>query len=305
MKRIFSFIVIGILMMSHTVNADDKITIYTTVYGLEYIAERIGGDHVDVMSVFPAGADGHTYEPTSKEMIQFSNSDMFIYVGGNMESFSSTLVSALANQEVQLIGLEDHPELFESDREHHHADHDHEHDHHHEGRMDPHIWIDPLKMIEVARVIKEALIEHYPENEDDFTQNFDVLVEDLTMLDEQFEADLAEKTDGYIIVPHAAYGYWERYGIHQIPVSGYSMSEEPSQKQLLNLVTTAREHNLDYVLFEQNTEGRIVSVIQQELDAEAETIHNLEVRTTSEIENEEDYIDIMQKNLAVLVKVTH
>ncbi|MGE6862703.1 hypothetical protein ACQKGQ_20390, partial [Bacillus cereus] len=38
-------------------NETDKLTIYTTVYPLSYFAQRIGGDFVDVSSIYPAGAN--------------------------------------------------------------------------------------------------------------------------------------------------------------------------------------------------------------------------------------------------------
>ena len=169
---------------------------------------------------------------------------------------------------------------------------------------DPHIWIDPLKMIDVAEILKDELIKMNPEEETLYNQNYEQVVMKLTELDQEFDEVLSVKQNAKIIVPHAAFGYWERYGVEQIPVSGYSMSEEPSQQQLSELVHTARENNLQYVLFEQNNPGRISEVIQDEIDAEAEYIHNMEVRTAADIANEDDYISLMRRNLEVLDKVT-
>ncbi|CAD2072495.1 hypothetical protein JEOAER750_00298 [Jeotgalicoccus aerolatus] len=45
-------------------------------------------------------------------------------------------------------------------------------------------------------------------------------------------------------------------------------------------------------------------MIQQEINAEAEYIHNMEVLTEENIDDEEDYISLMNKNLEVLDKVT-
>lgn len=318
MKRVLWILLVGFLALQQAVSADDDIKVFTTVYPLEFIVERLGGDVVEVESVFPPGADGHNYEPTSQDMIKFAEADVFIYVGETMEVFSTTIANALSNQDVVMIRLEDYPELFQSDFGHDHDneddDHDHDHDNHdnHEGHdhgdlgagTDPHIWIDPLKMIEVSEVVAEALSEEYPEHKGTIDANLEQLHSDLEALDEKFLEKLANKSDGHIVVPHAAYGYWERYGIHQIPVSGFSMSDEPSQKQLINMVSQAREHGLEYVLFEQNTESRIVGVIQSEIGAEAEFIHNLEVRTKEDIEDDLDYIDLMEGNLEVLDKVT-
>lgn len=170
--------------------------------------------------------------------------------------------------------------------------------------FDPHIWIDPLKMIAVGEIIKDELIKMNGEEALLYNENYERVVKDLTALDERFSEVLLAKQNPKIIVPHAAFGYWERYGVEQIPVSGYSMSEEPSQQQLSDLMKTAKENNLEFVLFEQNSSGRVSEVIQEEIDAEAEYIHNMEVRTEEDIANEEDYISLMTRNLEVLNKVT-
>lgn len=483
---------------------DTDLTIYTTVYPLEYIAGEIGGDTVDVSSVYPPGADGHSYEPTMQEMTQYADGDAFFYVGDNMEAFSDSIASALGDEDVQLVGLSDHKELFQrhsheheednatSDEEepsvilegvqdHYHTgdtieltaeynggtdhfhwytkaaeeeewsevsgeyedhieleadenisqikivqfdenheeltesepvdiiidDHEGEDEHHdsestedeqsteedndsnvtiedvashyHTGDMvelnanvevdydhlqwyttspsnddwteaeqsdetsfegeatelsqvkvaaldednniieesepvdividdheetDPHIWIDPIKMIEVAEIVRDEMIDLNPDEEALYTENFEALKSDLETLDQEFDETLNNGEEKHIIVPHAAFGFWEKYGIEQIPITGYTMSDEPSQRQLGELINAAEEYNLDYVLYEQNNEGKISRVIQDEIGAEAEMIHNMEVRTEEDIDNDEDYMSLMRYNLDTLVKVT-
>ena len=46
-----------------------SLSVYTTVYPLQYFTERIGGEHVDVKSIYPTGADEHSFDPTQKDMI--------------------------------------------------------------------------------------------------------------------------------------------------------------------------------------------------------------------------------------------
>lgn len=61
---------------------------------------------------------------------------------------------------------------------------------------------------------------------------------------------------------------------------------------------------MEYVLYEQNSTNNISEVIQSEIEAEAEMIHNMEVRTEKDINDGDDYISLMRKNLEVLEKVT-
>ena len=298
MKKIL-FASLGFILFANIVQAEEPLEIYTTIYPLEFIIETIGEDTVDVESIIPPGADAHSYEPTMQDMTKYAGADAFIYVGGTMETFSDSISNALSGQPVELIHLYTHEELFTPAHETH--DHDHGHDH---GDFDPHIWISPTRMMAVAEIIKDELIALNPETREFYQDNYEILIEELEMLDQAFHDTLADKNNGHIIVPHAAYGYWSEYGITQIPLSGYSMSDEPSQRQLQDVVMTAAEHDIDFVLFEQNVESRIPEVIQNEIGAETRTIHNLEVRLQEEIDNEEDYFDIMYRNLEVLDEVT-
>ncbi|WP_307786994.1 metal ABC transporter solute-binding protein, Zn/Mn family [Pseudogracilibacillus auburnensis] len=210
---------------------------------------------------------------------------------------------------------DEHDEHGHDEEEHdHHAheeedDHDHhghdDHHHHDHGDVDPHIWLDPLRMIGMGEIVKDALIELNPENEEKYNENFAILKENMTELDEEFKEKLQAKDNKQIIVTHAAYGYWEhQYGIEQIPISGLSSSDEPSQKELAEIAKLAKEQDLQYVIFEQNSSNRIASIIQDHIGAEKLELHNLEVLVDEDIENNDDYLSLMKKNLEVLDQAT-
>jgi zinc transport system substrate-binding protein len=104
-----------------------------------------------------------------------------------------------------------------------------------------------------------------------------------------------------ILVSHAAYGYWEdAYGIEQLAVAGLSPTEEPSQKELKEIIETAKEHSIQYVIFEQNVTTQVAEIIQKEINAKPLKVHNLSVLTESDIANNEDYLSLMRKNLKTL-----
>ena len=275
---------------------DDKLRIYTTIYPIQYTVQRIGGESVSAHSVYPTGVDVHTYEPTTKEMTNIAKADAFIYLGAGMEGFADSVGLALESTPVKSVEIGLHDELFQTKTSHSHYDHEHSH-----GDVDPHIWLDPTRLIEIASYVKNTLIDLQPNNKQTFTKNFDSLKKDLIQLDEEFQDVLSRKTDKTILVSHAAYGYWEeRYGIEQLPINGLSSSEEPSQRDLTKIINKAESENMHYIIFEQNSSNRISEIIQHHIDAKALTIHNLAVLTDEDIEHHEDYISLMEKNLHVL-----
>ncbi|QGH35494.1 adhesin [Gracilibacillus salitolerans] len=177
-----------------------------------------------------------------------------------------------------------------------------EHDHDH-GDDDPHLWLDPIRSIELARNIKDALIELNPEQEEIFETNFSDLEDRLIALDDEFHEQLEGATNNEILVTHAAYGYWEQsYGLEQIALAGLSPSEEPSQKELERILDHVEDTNIQYLLFEQNIEPKVAEVIQAETNVESLQLHNLSILTDEDIENDETYFSLMERNLNVLTE---
>ncbi|MFD1039674.1 metal ABC transporter solute-binding protein, Zn/Mn family [Virgibacillus byunsanensis] len=330
-------------------DTNSDLTIYTSIYPIQFAVEQIGGDSVSVKSLYPPGVDAHTYEPTSKDMTTIAKSDAFIYMGAGMEGFAQSAADALESQDLSLVELGQHEELFHVDEnleheedseheeereeeheEHEHEDHEEEHEEHeehehedheeehedHEGQveddghnhgdLDPHIWLDPKRMLEMSHIIKSELITLNPEKSDLYNKNFQALKEDLLVLDEQFTETLQSKTNKEILVSHAAYGYWEeRYGIEQIAINGLSSSSEPSQKELTEIIDQAEKHHLEYIIIEQNSTNNVSKIIQDQIGAQTLEIHNLSVLTDNDIDKEKDYFSIMYQNLDVLDQVTN
>lgn len=280
---------------------DNKLIIYTTVYPLQDFTQKIGGEHVQVESVYPPGVDVHTYEPTAKTMQHIADSDAFIYVGQGMEGFVERIVKTLENERVKFVEATAGIDLLLANHTHEdgHA-HEDEHDH---GDVDPHIWLDPIYSIQMAETIKQTLTELKPEAKNDFEQNFASLKQQLEQLDSQFQQLIKGAKRKEILVAHAAYGYWEkRYGLKQISVTGLSPTNEPSQKQLASIIQTAKERDIRYIFFEQNVTSKIAEVVKNEIGADVLILHNLEARTNDDIANNKDYFAIMNENITALKK---
>lgn len=294
---LFAVILLAACGNQNTPKENDQISIYTTVYPLQYFAERIGGDFVDVQTIYPPGADEHTFDPTQKDMMALADADLFFYIGLGLEGFVENAEHTLKNEHVKMIATADliTEDMLEPDHSH---EEDDGHDH---GELDPHVWISPILSDALAFSIKEALIEAAPENRAQFEENFEALRDDLLKLDRQFIEMTLDTTQKTFYVSHAAFGYIaDTYGLQQIAIAGLNSQSEPSQKQLAALVEEAKDKNIKYVLFEQNVTSKLTEVIRKEIGAEALTLHNLSVLTTEDLKNEEDYFSLMEQNIATL-----
>ena len=281
----------------------DSLSVYTTVYPLEDFAKKIGGKYVETESVYPPGTDEHSFDPSQKDIVKMVSADLFFYTGYNLEGFVTKAKPILEGEGVRLTAVGEAVDLDASLDEHEHEDsHEEEHGHSH-GDVDPHLWLDPGYANQMAQKIKEELSDMLPEQEQYFEANYQKLAERFERLDEQFETAADSGQTKKIIVSHAGYGYWEsRYGLEQISISGLNASSEPSQKDLENIIKTARDNHLKYVMFEQNISSKQADIIRKEIGAQALTLHNLSVLTSNDIKAGEDYFSLMEKNIKTLKK---
>ena len=291
--------------------ADGKLTIYTTIFPIQNFTEKIGGSHVNAQSVYPANADAHSFEPSSKTMVEMAEGDAFIYSGTGAEAFADKTASTLKDQAVKTVkaaeGIkllstqEEHAHEEGEDHDHDHEGEDHDHDEHDHGDKDPHAWLDPVYAQQMAKNIKDTLVSLDPDHTDEYTKNYESLKKELQSLDQEFKTTLSKAKHKEILVSHAAYGYWEkRYGIEQISVLGLSASEEPSQKQLENIVQQAEKHHIKYVIFENNVSSKVSDTIRSEIGAKSLTLKNLESITEDDAKNGESYVSLMKQNLNTL-----
>lgn len=282
--------------------ADGKLTIYTTIFPIQNFTEKIGGSHVNAQSVYPANADAHSFEPSSKTMVEMAEGDAFIYSGTGAEAFADKTASTLKDQGVKTVKAAEGIKLLSTQEEHAHEEgEDHDHDGHDHGDKDPHAWLDPVYAQQMAKNIKDTLVSLDPDHKDEYTKNYESLKKELQSLDQEFKTTLSKAKHKEILVSHAAYGYWEkRYGIEQISVLGLSASEEPSQKQLENIVQQAEKHHIKYVIFENNVSSKVSDTIRSEIGAKSLTLKNLESITEDDAKNGESYVSLMKQNLNTL-----
>ena len=147
-----------------SINDKNKMKVYTTVYAFQSLTQQIGGKYVDAQSIYPAGADLHSYEPTQKDMIDIAKSDLFVYSSHQLDPVAAKITNSMTNNSMKLAlaeGLKQSDFIHSKD---HDENHEH-HSHHEESNQDPHVWLDPVLNQKFAFMIKEKLIEKDPKHQ--------------------------------------------------------------------------------------------------------------------------------------------
>lgn len=321
---------------SGTVNQTEKtggpLEIFTTVYPLGYFTERIGGEHVNVRSIYPPGSNVHTFEPTQQDMIALAEADALFYIGLGMEGFIDNAKESLKDEKVEMIAASrsiPETDLLEG-HSHSHEEHAHQEEHtnghgHEEGEaskhesseepegtsahsdhqaVDPHIWLSPQLSQKLAEAIKDELIEQDRANQAEYETNYTDLMNELKELDQSFERMAESATKKSFFISHESFGYIANaYELEQVAVAGLNSEDEPSQKELTHIVELAKDKEIEYIAFEQNVSSKISEVIRQEIGAEAVQLHNLSVLTQENLNQEETYFTLMEENIAAFEKM--
>lgn len=320
-KKLLSVATAGTLFLGGCANngdsnaaeeANDQLTVYASTFALKSIAEEIGGDRVRVEMVIPPGADPHTYEPTSRQMTQIAEADLFLTVGHDLEPYVESMEKSLANENVTFVKTAEDVSLLDADKTVHvhgedeHAHEEDEHGHeaedahgHSHGQYDPHVWLDPMNAVSMAEAVEASFADQAPDYKDEFADRLSAFKAEAETLDAELQAAVDAGSKKQLLVTHAAYGYLaERYGFEQLPIAGLTPSEEPSQQALKRVIEEARAHDLTHIAFEDTVTPKVAEVVKNEIGAEAVTIYNLESVTKEQME--QSYFDLMRENVNAL-----
>lgn len=283
------------------VSSKNKLKIYTTVFAFQSFTEQIGGKYVDVESIYPPGADMHTFEPTQKEMVNIAKGDLFIYSNQEMDPVAKKIAGSINNKDLKLALAANftHDDLVVN----HEHDHEHEGHEHEEGSEDPHVWLDPVLNKKMVKSIKDDLAKKDPQHKDYYENNYKQVVNDLDNINQRLTEVTEHPKRDTVVISHDSIGYLaNRYGFKQEGVSGMN-NEEPSQRDLMNIVNNIKQTKQPYVLYEQNISSKVTDVIQKESNSTPLSFHNM--ATLSKEESKEGnitYQSLMKRNIKSLDK---
>lgn len=284
----------------NTVTADSsKLRVATSFYPLYFFSNRVGGEKVSTQNITPAGAEPHDYEPTAQDMVNIQNSDVLI-LNGSVEPWATKVLANLEGKNITtLIAGEG---LFTQTISDHHEESEQDEEPGHEvNEADPHIWLSPvLAKQEIVR-IQETFQQEDQANAGYYAANAHQLLQDMDELDQEFRAGLANCVHREVVTGHDAFGYLaSAYGLTQIPIAGISPDEEPSTKQLAEVVKVVRDRNIQYIFFETLVSPKLSETLAQEVGAKTLVLDPLEGISDADMRQGKDYFSVMRQNLANL-----
>jgi zinc transport system substrate-binding protein len=285
-------------------------------YPFAFVLERVGGDLVDVRNLTAAGVEPHDLELSPRQVADLSEADLVVFERG----FQPHVDDALAQADLAADAVLDVAEVADAEATGFSTEHGDEAEHaeeategeahaeeahaedagdEHADELDPHVWLDPLRMLDITAAVEERLVEADPANEQAYRDNAASLVSEIRQLDQDFTEGLASCERRTIVTGHAAFAYLaDRYDLTQIAIAGIDPHAEPSPAQQAEVADLVQQEGITTVF----TEALVPSAVAESIaDETGVTVSRLDpIEGLSDETSDETYVTLMQANLAAI-----
>lgn len=282
-----------------TGSGEESLQVVTSIYPLQFLAERIGGESVAVANLTSPGQEPHDLELGVQQTAELEEADLAVHLSGLQPAVDEAIEQ---NGPGRVVDAADHADLIaagETAEEHEdHEDHEEDADGHDHGPLDPHFWLDPQRMTQVAAAVEAEMAAADPDHADQYAANLDALSEELESLAGAMEEGLADCETDTIVVSHDAFSYLTGYGLEIAPIAGLSPDAEPSPARLAELQKTIRDEGVTTVFYESLVDPALAQTLADDLGIETDVLDPLEGLTDETAD--EDYLSLMRQNLDAL-----
>lgn len=289
---------------------EERVKVVATNFALYDFARTIGGKNVEVELLLKPGTESHTYEPAPADILRVKNSDIFLYVGGESETWVTGMLQALdeekadsprldvammecveARAEEALPGIEeDEPEEEEGEEE---------------EEYDEHIWTSPVNAQKMALKIRDCYDRVDPANRSAYDGNYDDYKQKLVELDSAFRKTVEEgKRKEIVFGDRFPFLYFvKEYGLtYYAAFPGCSSQTEANAKTVAFLTGKVKEDGIPVVFHMELANESLCNILCEATGAQSQTFYACHNVTVEEYEEGKTYLDFMYENVESLKK---
>jgi len=283
-------LIINIVIFFFAINsggAADKLTVYVVNYPLQYFAERIGGEHVNVVFPAPADIDPAYWMPDAKTISDYQTADLILLNGAGYAKWINKATLPQFRMVNTSAGFkEQYIETAEILTHSHGSEGEHAHE-----SLAFTTWIDFSLAARQAKAIAEALSRKRPEMKDGFQKNFQELEQDLLKLDRNLTDLVSKDPSRPLVVSHPVYDYFaRRYGLNTKSVH-WEPDEIPTNDQMLELNRILKEHPAKWMIWEGIPTKKSVERLQ------VIGVESLVFDPCGNAPNQGDFLSVMRQNV--------
>ncbi len=290
----------------------DGIKVVTTIFPIyDWAREVSEGADINLTLLLDNGVDIHSYQPTAKDIMEISECDLFIYVGGESDAWVDDVLAQAGNdkmvvldlldilgdsakQEVVVEGMQEEDKEVKDDDE--------------EPEYDEHVWLSLKNAGLFTKEICSALSSVDHDNAKLYESNAKSYAEDLKALDDKYTGAVkAGSTKTLLFGDRFPFAYLaDDYGLtYYAAFTGCSAETEASFETITFLANKVDELGLHAIMQIETSDGSIAATVRDNTktkDQEILTLNSIQSVTAPQIEAGETYLGIMEENLVVLAK---
>lgn len=259
---------------------DGRPIVAAAFYPLAWLAERIGGNDVEVRSLTSPGVEPHDLELSVRQLLDISDASLVLYERGFQPSVDAGIDQ---NAEGRVVDAGAVVHLEELD-----------------GRPDPHFWQDPARMATLAQQVGRELARIDPTHRQDYRARAAEVVGRLQGLDRAYAEGLAACRRTTLVVSHDAFGYLAKYGLDIHGIVGLSPDAEPTPGAISELKDLIRTEGITTVYGETLASPRIAETLAREAGVGVGVLDPIEGLTDATAD--QTYLTLMRANLAMIQK---
>lgn len=258
---------------------------------------------IDLKMLGDNGADMHSYQPSVEDIARIGNCDLFIYSGGESETWVEDALKNAVNPNIIVINMVDviGENAIEHDEHEGHDDHD-------EMEYDEHVWLSLKNACLIVNEIEHALEKLDSENAEYYRAKCEEYRSLLMGLDERYE-EMTKNAAGNTLIFGDRFPFRylvEDYGLdYYAAFDGCSADTEASFEIITTLAGKMDELNVNYIIVIEGSDKRLASTIKDSTKTGNKAI--LEVDSIQSVSKKKidmgyTYIGAMENNLELLEK---
>lgn len=284
---------------------NDGISIVSTIFPSYDFARQItAGTDANVSLLLQPGEEVHSFDPTSQDIIRIQNADLFLYVGGENDTWVDGVLSGL-DKSVNTFRMMDYVTLYEEElvagmqpeaEEEASAEAT-------APEWDEHVWTAPVNAIAIVKAMTAELIAIDPDNASTYQANSDAYVVQLEALDQSFR-DVVDSAahDTVVFADRFPVRYFvEEFGLkYYAAFPGCSAETEPSAATVAALIDHVKAENIPVVFYIEMSNEQMANTVAEATGATPMLFHTCHNVTKAEFESGATYLSLMQNNVLAL-----
>lgn len=262
MRKIVALITVILLASCVGKVNNDKPIVAVSIAPLGYIVEQIADSTVQILVTVPETTSPETYEMTAKQMAQISDAQLYFAIGLiDFEQQLGAKIQSIAPQ-TQYVNLSENMTLLEGS-----CGHDHGDGHNHDHLVDPHVWLSPRLMKQIAGDVARLLGEKNPDLAQLYGENYGRLALKIDSLDVILQAkfDSCENKSFAIVHPSLTY-FAKDYGLNQISIE--QDGKEPSVLKIKKVIDSLTFHKVKKILYSRQNPNATAQQVASQIGAE-------------------------------------